>query len=217
MTQDFTDDSYDPDHVANTDLDNMENNFITLKSLFSGAASPPNPVAGMPWFDTSKKVKKYRNAANNAWLGVMHADGNQKIPVYRDDYMDGWLIDTGVTDCVIALKGGSQAYDVAAAQVAGSWNQPNHTLSSGEVPSHNHGAAGSHGHNFSPYSPRYGTGGDAGGYGINFSGVMTTSAYMSISSVGNHSHGSFGGSGSHNHGSTARVRAAIVTLQYLDL
>ena len=52
MSQDFTDDSYDPDHVADTDMDNQETNDLALKSLFSGAAAPSNRVAGMPWHDT---------------------------------------------------------------------------------------------------------------------------------------------------------------------
>ena len=141
MTQDFTEDPYDPDHVADTDLENMEDNFLTLKSSFSGPASPPNPVAGLDWFDTAKKVKKVRNTANDAWLGLMHADASHKIPVYRNNQPDGWLIDSGVTDCVIALKGGSQAYNTAAGAIAGTWQNPDHTLTVPEMPIHTHGIA----------------------------------------------------------------------------
>jgi hypothetical protein len=146
MVQDFTEDPYDPDHVADTDLENMEDNFLTLKSSFSGGASPPNPVAGLPWKDTTKRVLKIRNYNNTSWLGLMHGDSSHKIPVYRNDQPDGWLIDSNVFDCVIALKGGSQAYNTAAGAIAGTWQHPDHTLEEAEIPGHNHEAAGNHAH-----------------------------------------------------------------------
>lgn len=211
MSQTFTEDCYDPDHVADTDLENMEDNFTTLKSSFEGGASPSNPVAGMRWFDSNKKVNKYRNAANSAWIGQMHGDGNQKIPVYRNDQLDGWLIDSGVSDCVVAIKGGSQAYNVAAGQVASTWTQPDHELTESEIPSHDHGSAGSHLH-----TVNRGTGSDgqsAISWSIQYGGTTTENTSYS----GTHTHTSFGGSQPHNHGSAHRPRGAICTLQYLDL
>ena len=70
MSQTYTDNCYQSDHVAVTDVANMENNFAALKSSFSGAASPSNTVAGMWWFDTTNNLLKIRNEANSAWISV---------------------------------------------------------------------------------------------------------------------------------------------------
>jgi hypothetical protein len=52
------------------DLTAIRNNFAALKSCFSGATAPPDPVAGMWWYDTTANMLKIRNEANNAWLNV---------------------------------------------------------------------------------------------------------------------------------------------------
>ena len=120
MSQGWTDDVFSGAHVGQTDLQNMENNFGCLKSLFSGLSAPANTVAGMPWFDVStKKVLKIRNAANSAWLGLMHGDVSQKIWVYRNAAMDGWVVDSAVTDMVLAIKGGTTY--ITGGITAGAW------------------------------------------------------------------------------------------------
>ena len=58
MSQNFTDDSYDADHVAHTDMTNQENNDLALKSCFYGASSPANPTNGMFWADSSTGILK---------------------------------------------------------------------------------------------------------------------------------------------------------------
>jgi len=70
MSQDWTDDCFAAGHTGQTDLANMEKNFACLKSCFSGASAPSNPVAGMFWYDTANHILKLRNEANNAWLSV---------------------------------------------------------------------------------------------------------------------------------------------------
>jgi hypothetical protein len=67
MAQNFTDDSYAANHIGQTDLQNMENNFLVLKSCFSGSSAPSSPVAGLLWFDTSTGLLYQRNVANSAW------------------------------------------------------------------------------------------------------------------------------------------------------
>ena len=67
MTQDFTEDSYDPDHIADTDMVNQEDNDLSLKSSFAGASSPPNRVDGMFWHDSSGLLK---HCYNNAWVTI---------------------------------------------------------------------------------------------------------------------------------------------------
>ena len=70
MSQQFTDNPYVFSDVAATDLTNMNNNFAALKSCFSGNSQPPNPVAGMLWFDTSSGLLKIRNTGNSAWIEI---------------------------------------------------------------------------------------------------------------------------------------------------
>ena len=131
MAQTWTADVFDRTHAHNTDLGNMEDNFATLKSLFSGAAAPASMAACHPWFDTTQHVLKVRDDGNTAWLGLMHGDASQKLWVYRNAAMDGWAIDAAVSDMVLALKGGA-TYTTGAA-TAGSW-----TVSGLTAASHNH-------------------------------------------------------------------------------
>lgn len=42
-----------------------------LRSLFSGATAPANPVAYQLWADTATKKLKQRNAANSAWVVLL--------------------------------------------------------------------------------------------------------------------------------------------------
>lgn len=70
MSQTFTEDCFAGGHVAQTDMQNIENNFAALKSCFSGSSAPSNLVAGMWWFDTTDNILKLRNEANDAWLNV---------------------------------------------------------------------------------------------------------------------------------------------------
>ena len=224
MVQDFTEDSYDPDHIADTDLENMEDNFGTLKSLFSGTSSPPNTIAGMPWYHTTNRLLKIRNFANASWLGLMHGDASHKIPVYRNDQPDGWLINTlDTADMVIGIKSSGGTYTSGGA-IAGSWQQPSATLSIAQLPVVTPAGAvtgGNHPHSFGGTTPIYGTGGIDGTYGYSLSGVNTTWANLTIASSGNLSMTftgtPFGSAQPHDHGSAYRVRAAVCTLQYLNL
>ncbi len=122
MSQTWTDNSYELGHVGQTDLANMEANLMTLKSMFSGAAAPGSVAACHPWFDTTQHVLKVRNDTNTSWVGLMHGDTSQKIWIYRNTAMSGWTVDASITDRVIAIKGGSQAYNVNGGNTAGSWS-----------------------------------------------------------------------------------------------
>ena len=104
MSQNYTIDCFGAGHTAQTDLQNIKNNFACLKSGFSGAVAPADTVGGMRWFDTAQKVFKIRNEGDTAWYGLMHGDVSEKRLVYRAAAMDGYARDAGVTDKVIALK-----------------------------------------------------------------------------------------------------------------
>jgi hypothetical protein len=79
MSQTFTDDCYASTHQAASDLQAFEDNFAALKSAFSGASAPSNPVAGMWWHDTTAHILKHRNEANDAWLSVWDLANNKPI------------------------------------------------------------------------------------------------------------------------------------------
>ena len=221
MSQTWADDVFAAGHVGQTDLQNMEHNFAALKSLFSGAAQPASMAACHPWFDTTKHVLKVRDDGDSAWLGLMHGDTSQKLWVYRNAAMSGWAIDSGVSDKVLALKGGS-TYTTGAA-TAGTWAQPDHTLTEAELPAHDHGgvtgADGAHGHTFYGYNPD----GDAGtsylAGGLFTRGAHNVTALSSVVAVGTHTHtvSSTGSGDAHNHGTAYRPAAAVGTLQYMDL
>lgn len=72
MAQNFTDDCFAPGNAGQTDLQNMENNFQALKTLFSGSSAPANSTSGMPWVrlfpDTSQILFQLRNYANTSWM-----------------------------------------------------------------------------------------------------------------------------------------------------
>lgn len=120
MTQTWTDDVFAGSHDGMTDLQNMENNFAALKSMFSGLTAPSSPVAFQPWGDSTNKVLKYRNAGNTAWVGVMAADWLQAVWFYVNSAIDGWTVWPYVYDKVLSLKGGS-VY-ISGATEAGSFS-----------------------------------------------------------------------------------------------
>jgi microcystin-dependent protein len=208
MSQSWNDNTFEAGHVAQTDLQNMENNFACLKSSFSGAAAPANTVAGMLWFETDQKVLKTRNAADDDWYGLMHGDVSEKRLVYRDAAMDGYARDGTVTDRVLALKGG--AIYVTGGAVAGTVGIPSHALTTAELPAHTH--------DIKTYQ-------DSGGiqtYQIDSDYRTTAGATRDITapalSAGAHTHTSIGSNTGHSHGGTGyRPSAAVCIIVYLDL
>ena len=79
MSQNYVDDVYDSTFVVQTTMANVEKNFAALKSSFSGATAPSNPIAGMWWFDTTANILKLRNEANNAWQSVWNFANNKPV------------------------------------------------------------------------------------------------------------------------------------------
>jgi len=108
------------------------------------------------------------------------ATAGNKVWIYQNVAWTGWTIEA-VTDSVLAVKGGSQAYNVTGGQTAGSWTQPDHTLTEAELPAHVH-----------PFGMVDGGSGGAGrpedGSG-NVTDTCTDSQYGTIGSGDAHSHG----------------------------
>lgn len=228
MAQNFTDDSYDQDHLVDTDMGNQENNDLTLKSSHSGSSSPSNPVAGMLWFFTTNDILKLRNNTGTAWYGLMHGDASQKIWVYRNSAMNGWVVDSSITDKLLGVKGGSTF--VTGGTTAGTWSisgiSHSHTVNSH-----------SHTHNHQWYN-RQETNDDDRSFDVNGSGKdfdagsKSGAGYHGIPDAWNFANYWIGSDFYTNNDSTTaspgtdsqgsgdgnwRPAAAVGTLQYLDL
>ncbi len=223
MAQDYTIDSYRSDHIGQNDLQNMENNFECLRSLFSGTSAPANALAGHPWYDTgasarnagdNQNILKVYNGTRSAWYGVMTGDISQKMIVYRNDQLDSWVIDTSVTDSVVAIKGGS-VYTTGGA-TAGTWQSSTHALSVAETPAHAHPGTsqGSHSHTVPAYN-----GGGSSPWRLSATKDSTLVLNQGTTSAGAITIASQGGGGTHVHEADANVRptAAVCTIQYLDI
>jgi hypothetical protein len=137
----------------------------------------------------------------------------RKLYFYENTAPTGWLYESSVTDKVLAVKGGSQAYNTTGGNVAGTWTQPNHTLTTPQIPSHSHPStiapgSGAHTHdksmrlsvNGSPSDDPVAAGGSSGGT------MTTTSDGIHIHTI---TPGNTGGGGAHNHGTTYRPYAAL--------
>lgn len=220
MAQTFTDDTYASNHVGQTDLQNIENNFAALKSSFAGTSAPSNVVGGMPWHDST--ARKIRNYANSAWLASLMGDASQKMWVYRNDTCEGWTVDNSVFDVVLGIKGGSQAYDVNGGNLAGSWTVGGLTHAHTHTANHNHqwyditvGAGRSYGSGGSIDA----IDGDTGRTGIRYnsdlvSGSSLNSNYYTADAAPTTSAAS---TNTVSSAATWRARAAVGTLQYPDL
>jgi hypothetical protein len=117
--------------------------------------------------------------------GLIFAIGT-KMYFYQNTAPAGWTYDAAVVDRCLAVKGGTQAYNVNGGNQAGTWTQPDHTITVAEMPIHHH-------HYNAPGIGYVVEGGGSYNCG-NFAGSDTDSA----------------GSGTaHNHGTTYRPHAAV--------
>ena len=226
--QTWTENSYAIDHIVNTDMVNIEANLTTLKNAFSGTTSPAAIVAGQIYFNTAKKIHHFLNASETTLLVLLPGDSSTKIWQYRNDATPGWVIDNSVTDKVLAVKGGSAAYDVNGGTTGGSYVL-NHTHT---VSNHTHTGA-THKH-LTPFSATFGGSikgmypapegsSDSGEISYKYSATGGTS-YDSVISryyTYNATPGTVGSSGagstSIGGSTTFRPAAAVGTLQYPDV
>lgn len=221
MSQLWTADTYALTMNGATSLQNMEDNFTTLKSTFSGASAPSNNVAGQLWFDTTYAILKVRNAANSAWLGVMYGNSSNLIWMYANAATNGWVVYSSITDRVLAIKGGSQAYNVTGGNVAGTWDNATGLYMGTESADHAHYVSGQTVSTYHRHEP----GASHGGFGFDTatagSGETGESAFYTDyqgGTVGVTAVWSGGRSAAHAHSmasyTTYRPAAAVGTLQY---
>ena len=198
---------------VNENMVKIENNFNILKSNFAGLGAPANTTVGMTWYDTTNKIMKMRDSADANWLCLLPGDANQKIWVYRNDVIEGMVIDDSVTDKVLAIKGGSNAYNVDGGNPGGTWTQPNHTHTG---PNHRHNM-NSHTHTGTTGEPDT-TLTVQGGTGA----LTVHHQHKHTVTTGEPSEAKteFSGTGATGGGATAntyRPAAAVGTLQYPDM
>jgi len=65
----------------------------------------------------------------------------RKLWLYENTAPTGWTYQSGLTDVVLAVKGGSNAYNANGGTSAGTWTQPDHSLTIPEMPPHDHSIA----------------------------------------------------------------------------
>ena len=124
----FVKDSYDYDDFSiATNFENLEENCKELRKNEAGTSAPGDPDTGQLWYYNGSSYAGLRTRNySSAWIKVLCGDASQKMWVYRNNSCEGWRIDTSVTDRVLALKGGSNAYDVNGGTNAGTWTRGSH-------------------------------------------------------------------------------------------
>lgn len=127
---------------------------------------------------------------------------NTAMWFYQDVAPTGWSIVTAAADAVLAVKGGTQAFNVPGGTQAGTWTQPGHVLTEAELPAHDHGAIGNHTHTATGAS-------NVGTDNVGGSGTYTIAATVTTSAAGGHTHNSVGSGASHNHGTAWRPLAQV--------
>jgi len=184
MSQDFSDDCFASGHVAQTDMQNVENNFAALKSSFSGGSAPANLVAGMPWFDTDTDQLWIRNKDNDQWLSLGFVPGTVML-FGQNSAPLGWTRKANWQDnamlCYAASGniGSGGSYNPQSEQHTHTTGD--HALTINEMPAHTHTIVGQ------------GDTGNGGTGGADATGSTATS--------------STGGGAAHNHGSTGTSTA----------
>jgi len=98
MSQDYSDDVFGTTQQVQTNMQQIEDNFAALKSAFSGTSSPPDPIGGMWWLDTTTHLLKVRNEANNAWLSVWDMANNKPIIANLSNEITGAMIASSIKD-----------------------------------------------------------------------------------------------------------------------
>ncbi len=98
MSQDYSDDVFGTTQQVQANMQQIEDNFAALKSAFSGASAPPDPVAGMWWLDTTTHLLKIRNEANSAWQSVWNLASNKPVIANLSGEITGAMIATEIKD-----------------------------------------------------------------------------------------------------------------------
>lgn len=111
-----------------------QHKYVTLADQ---GGDPETPAAGKSVFYPKSGLPYIKNSAGTV-LRVMIGEGGGATKCYflQDTAPIGWTIETGCDDALLAVKGGSDAYNVAGgSKLKGTWTQDNHVHTG---PSHTH-------------------------------------------------------------------------------
>jgi hypothetical protein len=175
-------------------------------------------------YETSNDIDIAALEAYNTASAVLAAPSGLTMYMYNPtgEIPTGWSAKSGPADCLLAIAGGAQAYNVAGENLAGSWTPTTHTHTGPSHvhtgPSHTHTIAHTHtggGHVLSAaempahahtqhYYARYnatglGSDGSFNGYGIHL--AITSTPTDQTGSGSSHSHGTGSAASNANSGS----------------
>lgn len=118
MTQAFTDGIPDWTHVTELNVQQMRNNFATLKSSFSGNNDPPDPVAGMTRLNTSSHRYGIRNETNTAYQEMWNTANNKPIITNLSNEITAVMLHSSLKSPAASVEGlrklGTGATDACA-------------------------------------------------------------------------------------------------------
>ena len=209
-----------------------------LLTLADQELDPETPDSGKIVAYSKSQIPYLRNAAGTV-LRLMTGEGGGATKCFflQDTAPAGWTIETGCDDALLAVKGGSDAYNVAGgSKLKGTWTQDNHVHTG---PSHVH-TGPSHTHTTgdvtltaaqsgfpggAPPTPpiTYGASGGTNGFLVGGPGSLTSPtgslAIAAADASQAHNHGATGSSGTDETGAsgTGNTGGAATAATYRPL
>lgn len=182
--------------------DDIDTNTSGVAANLAAIGTNDTDIAALQARDTADEQKLYAPTGLTIWI----YNPSGEIPT-------GWSAKAGPADCLLAVAGGAQAYNVAGENLAGSWTPtghthtgpshthttpdiahthttPAHALTSAELPSHAHTEK-----YYALYSG-VGLGSDGAFQGYGVAASITTTSSGLTGSNNAHAHGNTGSAGS---------------------
>jgi len=134
--------------IAGTQADHGEHQMITFHEPETAYPTPGEDKGALYTKNVSDKAELHWTDEDGNDLQLTSAGGLLSFPVgtkmyfYQNTAPTGWTYDSAVTDRVLAVKGGSNAYNANGGTEAGTWTQPGHALEISEIPEHQHFTVG---------------------------------------------------------------------------
>ena len=116
MSQSYSSNCFSTANVIETDMQNIENNFDALRSMFSGSSAPTSPDNGQLWYDTGSSVIKLRY--NSSWINVFNCS-TQGV-VINTGAITSAHISTGAVDAN-RLASGAALGNIGSSGITGSY------------------------------------------------------------------------------------------------
>lgn len=136
----FSENCYDDDISLDVLMSLLELNCQTLRTNFAGTSKPSSPYEGQMYGDMNTDVLRFLHlgygtstfdSSEEQWPGLFHADVNDRIYVYSNSTIDGWIVDdsSDITDGDLLLAvadAGADTYDTAESVQGDGWTGISH-------------------------------------------------------------------------------------------